>query len=163
METLFQYFWLLQIGINIVNSVIFWLRAQPYIKKQPDLRSGYIKMIRGFFVGMSVPWVVMGIGLTTGAVSNIAAYFYPRAGNQLVMAWWVSIWGLILSLSYWILFRGGAESLINYPVFFRGNPKNPKTIKLVCFLSLIVSLVAFVIIFYLWPISGFTQIRHRLF
>jgi hypothetical protein len=56
------------------------------------------------------------------------------------------------TFSYWILFRGGAESLIKYPVFLRGNPKNPKTIKLVCLLSLIVSLVAVVVIFYLKPI-----------
>jgi hypothetical protein len=101
---------------------------------------------------MSLPWVVMGIGMTIGNVPNIKDYFYPRIGNQFVIAWWVSIWALVLFLSDWIWFRGGAEKLIRYPGLLRGNPTDPKTIKIGCFLAFLGNIVASSIVF-LWEHS----------
>jgi hypothetical protein len=151
METFLNYFWLLAIVANGLNAVIFWMKAQPYIQKQPDLRPGYIRLIRGFLLSMNVPWVVMGFSLTTGGVSSTADYLYPRTGNQLVVAWWISVWSLILLLSHWILFRGGAEHLIKHPGLLRGNPTNPKTIKLLWLLAVIGNIVASGVIFSLKP------------
>lgn len=151
METLFNYFWLLAIAVNGINAAIIWARAQRYIKQNPELQPGYITMLRGFFLGMSVPWIVMGMGITTGGVSKIADYFYPRIGNRFVIAWWVSLWVLILLYSYWIWFRGGAEMLIKHPGFLKGNPSNPRTIKLMSLVSVVSSAVVAVIMFSLEP------------
>ncbi|WP_414550749.1 hypothetical protein [Anabaena sp. CCY 0017] len=150
-ETIFNYFWLVAIAVNALNAVIFWVRSQPDIQKNPDLRPGYVRLIRSFFVGMSIPWIVMGIGMTIGGVSKITDYFYPRTGNQFVIAFWVSIWALIILSSYWIWFRGGAEQFIKYPGVFKGSPNNPQTIKLMWLLSLIGDIVVQVIIFSLEP------------
>ncbi|MEA5554550.1 hypothetical protein VB713_26830 [Anabaena cylindrica UHCC 0172] len=151
MNTFFNYFWLLAILVNGLNAVIFWVRSQPYILKNPELQPGYIRLIRGFFLGMSIPWVVMGIGMTIGGVAQISDYFYPRNGNQFVIAWWVSIWALMILFSYWIWFRGGAEEFIKYPGLFKGNLKNPKTIKLMWLVSFISGIIAHAIIFSLEP------------
>ncbi len=151
MKTLPNYFWLVSIGFSGLNAVIFWVRAQRHIQKNPELRPGYIRLIRGFFLGMSAPWVVMGAGLETGSVSNLTDYFDPRAGNPFVIAWWISIWILLLFLGYWIWFQGGAEQLIQHPGLLRGNPKSPKEIKLGWLLLSIVSAVAHGIIFFLKP------------
>ena len=149
METFFNYFWLVAIMVNVINAVIFWVRVQPYIQKRPELRPGYSKLIRGYVIGMSIPWIVMGIGMTIGGISNIADYFYPRAGNQFVIAWWVSLWALILLFSYWVWFRGGAEQLIKYPGLLQGNPTNPKTIKLMSLVVFISGIVSSGVIFFL--------------
>jgi hypothetical protein len=147
MKILFNYFWLLAILVNGINASILWVRSQPSIRKNPNLRSGYIAIIRSLALGLTVPWVVMGIGLTGGGVSKLADYFYPRAGNIFVLAWWVSLWGVILLYSSWILFRGGAKMLIDYPGLFRGSPSSPQTIKLMCLLSLLSSVVVSVMMF----------------
>ena len=131
MDTFFKYFWLVAIVVNGINAVISWVRVQPYIQKKPEHRLGYLKLIRGYVVGTNIPWIVMGIGMTIGGISNIADYFYPRSGNLFVISWWISLWSLILLLSYWIWFRGGAEQLTKYPGLLKGNPTNPGKIKLI--------------------------------
>lgn len=147
METLFDYFWLIAIGINFLNGEIGWVRAQSHIRRNPDLKPGYIKLIRGFVVSMSMPWILMGIGMGTGQVTRLADYFYPQLGNQAVIAWWVSIWALLLFYSYWIWFRNGAEKLVKYPGLMRGNSTNPAMIKLGWSLSLIGAAIAHIILF----------------
>lgn len=151
METLLNYFWLVAIGFNGLNAVIFWVKAQRYTQQNPELRPGYIRLIRAFFLGMSVPWVVMGVGLAIGSVSNIADYLDPRAGNPFVIAWWVSIWVLLLSFGYWIWFQSGAEQLIQHPGLIRGNPTSPKQIKLGWLLLLLIGVVAHGSILFLKP------------
>ncbi len=147
MEKLFNYFWLIALLTNVLNALIFWFRAQSYIQQNPALKPGYIRLIRGFLIGMSIPWIVMGIGLQTGQVATIVDYFYPRSGNQTVIAWWVSIWASLLLYIYWIWWRQGAEKLVQHPGLMRGNPTNPKTIKLGSVLILVSGLIAHGIIF----------------
>ncbi|WP_144876276.1 hypothetical protein [Hyella patelloides] len=135
-ERIINNFWLLAIASNIINAIVFWIRAQPHIKKKPELRSGYIKLIRGFFIGFNIPWFLMGIGMTTGFASDSADYLNPRGGNPFVIIWWVTLWSLIALLSRWIWFKSGAEKLIKYPGFIRGQT-NAQRIKLIWLLSLI--------------------------
>lgn len=151
METIVNYFWLLAIAVNGINAIIFWVRSQRYIKQNLALQAGYITIIRGFFLGMSFPWIIMGIGMTWGGVSKIADYFYPRTGNLFVIGWWLSVWVLLLFYGYWLWFKGGAKMLIEHPGFFRGNPSNPRTIKLMWLLSAFTSAVVTGIIFYQEP------------
>lgn len=151
METLLNHFWLLAMIANTINAIIFWTRAQPYIEEKPELRPGYTRLIRNFFNAMNIPWFIMAIGMKEGGISNVGDYFYPRNGNQFVIAWWVSIWSLILLSSYWIWFRGGAEKLIEYPGLFVGNPTKPQTIKSMWLRTLIGSIVASAIVFSLEP------------
>lgn len=142
MATLFNNFWLIALLTNVLNSIIFWFRAQPYIQQNPVLKPGYIRLIRGFLIGMSIPWVIMGIGLGTGQVATITDYFHPRSGNQAVIAWWVSIWALFLFYSHWIWCQQGAEKLVQHPGLARGSPTNPKAIKLNSILMLVIGLIA---------------------
>jgi hypothetical protein len=55
MKNLLNYFWLLMILVNGINAAVFWLRAQPYIQQNPNLRPGYIRLISWFFVGFKKP------------------------------------------------------------------------------------------------------------
>jgi hypothetical protein len=147
MKNLFDYFWVLMLAVNGLNASILWMQVQTYIHKNPKLRPGYIKLIRGFYTGMSVPWIFMGFNKITGKVSHIGEYFYPRAGNQFVIGWWVSIWTLLFMATYWVWFRGGAEKLIEYPGLFKGKPSNPQFIKIMYLLLLIGNMVGTIVIF----------------
>ncbi len=147
MKSLFDNFWLLAIVINGLNAAILWQRSTPYVKENPALQKGYITIIRGFLVGMNLPWVIMGIGLKVGGVSHLNDYLYPSNGNIFVFAWWTCLWGLILLFNYWIWFRGGAQMLIDHPGLLRGNEQNPQTIKWMSlsliFASVFTSIVSF--------------------
>jgi hypothetical protein len=145
MESLTNYFWLAAIFVNGINAFVMWRRAQPHIQQNPDLRTGYIRLIQSFILGISIPWFIMGAGLMSGYVTKLKDYMYLHTLNPFVMGWWISWWAVILLFSYWIWFQGGAETLIKYPDLFRGNPSSPRTIKLMCFISLAGSVAATII------------------
>ncbi|MEA5597326.1 hypothetical protein [Rivularia sp. UHCC 0363] len=150
-ETVINQFWLLAILVNAVNALIWWFRAQPHIQNNSALRVGYTKLIRGFFLGTTAPWLVMGLGMTAGGIANIADYWVLQTKNPFVVAWWISIWTVILLLSYWIWFRGGAESLIKYPGLLSGSPNSPQAIKRMWLLAVMGSVIAVGVAFFLKP------------
>lgn len=143
-----DYFWLIAIIVNGVNVVIAWIRAQPYIQKKPALRSGYVKLIRIIFLSLSLPWVIMGLGLISGSVPSITNYFYPRYGNLFVLAYWLSILALLFVCNSWIWFAGGAETLIKYPGIFKFYSSSPKTIRLSSLLLLLSCIFITAIMFF---------------
>jgi hypothetical protein len=147
LEILINYFWLIAIIINGVNAVIAWMRSQPFIQKNPELKAGYVKLILSIFLCLTIPWIVMGLGLKSGGVSNLADYFYPCCGNLFILAYWSSILGLIFVYNAWIWFAGGAEILIKHPGILRFNPSNPKTIRLTSLLLLLICTFITVVMF----------------
>ncbi len=135
----FEYFWLIAIAVNSINAVIFWHRAQPHIAADSSLRPGYVGLVRGFFIYSSIPWVVMGAGLLNQHVSRLSDYFYPSSGNPWVIAWWVSLWCMILGITYWMLFRGGAIALIRHPGLINPALTDPTRVKQMWLFSLMIS------------------------
>ncbi|MBD0395870.1 MAG: hypothetical protein ICV52_19030 [Microcoleus sp. C1-bin4] len=115
MLTVDKIFWLLAIGVTVVNAYIIKSRSREVITRHPELKEGYEKIFRGYLIYLNIPWIVMGIGILAGGVSDVFDYFYPRAGNPFVLAFHLSIiilWALSI---YWIYFRGGAEFLVKHP------------------------------------------------
>ncbi len=135
-ERLFDYFWLLAILTNVLNTIIIWVKTRPYVKQKPELAPGYSTLIRGFFFWVNVPWVVMGAGFLFGKVPSIGAFFEPQLQNSFVLAWWGTMFLLYGLGTYWILWNGGAEMLVKHPGFLRQTPSNPKIIKLFWLLAL---------------------------
>jgi hypothetical protein len=110
-----RYFWLLVLVITLTNWLRFRRKAQKYIGKNPQLEQGYAPLIRGYLFYTSLPWVVMGIGCTLGGVPSVWNYFRPRDGNPYVLAWFGSVFFLWVSGTFWLFFKGGAETLARYP------------------------------------------------
>jgi hypothetical protein len=137
-----KYFWLIALVVNGINVAIFYQRAQPYIKENPALASGYMTIFKGFFLGSSLPFVIMGIGILSGNVANVFAYLNPWDGNIFVVAWWAVLTGTSWLLAYWVWLRGGAEMLAAHPgLFTRGMPITPSYLKLFTLLSALMSVV----------------------
>lgn len=149
-ERIFDYFWLLIILVNGINALTVWAKTRRYVRQQPELADGYITLIRGFFFWANLPWVIMGAGLLGGNVSSIDAFFAPQLSNLFVVAWWGAIALLYALGTYWILWNGGAEMLVKHPGILRGNPSNPKVIKLFWLLALAGGVTASVLILSSW-------------
>jgi hypothetical protein len=110
-----RYFWLIAIGVTGVGWLIFRKNARGYIKKNPQLREGYVALLRGYLIWMNLPWLVMGIGCTVGGVPCLWDYMRPKDGNPYVLAWFGSlflVWALGTS---WLFGKGGAEKLATHP------------------------------------------------
>ncbi|MEN6319548.1 MAG: hypothetical protein ABFD82_12425 [Syntrophaceae bacterium] len=135
-ELISKHFWFIAITVTIINWLIFRKRAQKYIQKNPQLEEGYASLFRGYLFWMNIPWVIMGIGCTFGGVPSVWHYFRPMDGNPYVLAWFGSVFCLWILGTFWLFFRDGAETLVQYPgaIEFRYGLKskditNPAVIK----------------------------------
>jgi len=122
-----RWFWLAFIATTFANAAVWWKRAQPYIEKRPELEPGYRQLIRNFLFFSNIPWIVMGVGILGGAMPGIFHYFNAKSG-PFAIAWYASIVMLQVLLMWWIFFRRGAETLVEYPGYFN-NEISPRTIK----------------------------------
>ncbi|MEM9218231.1 MAG: hypothetical protein AAGD25_28300 [Cyanobacteria bacterium P01_F01_bin.150] len=142
-----RYFWAVGLLLAAVNTALKWLQLQPRMRESPELAPGYMQLLRGFWLISTLPWIPMGIGILWGNVPTIWYFLYPSSGNPYVLAWWGVYWCWVSALAYWVLFRGGAKILVTHPGFLRGNPKNPKWIKVGMLLALVGAAIASVLIF----------------
>lgn len=140
-----RYFWLIAIAVSIANGLIWWRRAQPVMAKHPERAAGYRRLITGWIVFGCIPWIVMGIGVMFGGVPDIFHFFNPRNG-PFVVAWYVSLAGIWLLLTWWVFFRGGAEKLAAHPGLFRGSDLSPGAVKALCVLSLVIGVVVLAVL-----------------
>jgi hypothetical protein len=110
-----KYFWLMGMLVTVVNFIIFRKKAQKHIQANPQLKAGYVSLFRGYLIWFNMPWIIMGIGCTIGGVPSVWHYFRPRDGNPYVLGWFCSIFLLWVVGTFWLFFRGGAETLAHHP------------------------------------------------
>ncbi len=127
---MWRYFWVIAIVVAALNTAIMWWRSQRHIRANPSLAAGYAFLLRGYWLWLTLPWVVMGIGILWGNVPTVWHFLFPSTGNPYVLAWWIVYWLLNGIFGYWLLFGGGAAMLVAHPGFLRGNPQNPQLLKL---------------------------------
>lgn len=119
MEVIFKHTWIMFIVVTIVNYFILKYRVQEHIDKNPDLKTGYDKILKAILIYGTIPWIIMAIGDLAGQTSNTFAYFRPRTFNPFVLTFHVYlilIW--ILSIR-WVYFKNGADFLVQHPGFIR--------------------------------------------
>lgn len=120
MEFIFKYFWAIALVVAIANTFVLKRQIRQRIEQDPELESGYYTLIKGFTLFSILPWLVIGIGILTGKVENMFQYFIrPDFSNEAVIAFWVTIAGLVILCGFWIFFNGGAEMLERHPGFIR--------------------------------------------
>ena len=151
-----KHFWLIAIIVTGINWLMFRKRAQKYIEEKPELRDGYETLFRGYLFWMNIPWVVMGIGCTLGEVPSVWHYFRPQDGNPYVSAWFACVFFLWVLGTFWLFFRGGAETLARHPGatnfsygFKIKDTTSPVVIKAFWLLTLIGGIISFVLVWYM--------------
>ena len=143
---LFRHAWLLFIIVTCANGAIWWHRAKSRIAVNPQLETGYRKLIRGWLIYGNVPWLIMGAGILIGGVPSVFHYFNPRNG-PFVVAWFVSVVVLWMLSVYWVFFRRGAEQLIDHPGLLNIDSDKPWVIKaffLLCLAGGVAGLLAMI-------------------
>lgn len=138
-----KYFWFVAIVITVINALIFKKKSKQYIQENPKLEEGYSFLFRGYLFWLNIPWIIMGIGCTTGGVPSVWHYFRPKDGNPYVLAWFGSVFVLWILGTIWLFFKGGAEMLSTHPGalimhygFKTKAVTNPRSIKIFWLLAL---------------------------
>lgn len=117
MEIVFENIWLFFIIVTSITGINFKMKSKKYIKKNPELKSGYNKMFIGWMVFGNIPWTIVGIGSISNYTKSFD-YFNPKNLNPLVLIFYISIiiiWALSV---YWIYFKNGAEFIEKHPGLF---------------------------------------------
>ena len=144
-EILFlRYIWLFMLlGVGL-STAFLWLRARNRIAKNPDLQTGYNQLFKGFFISMSLPWLVIGIGIVLGGVPSFEDFFQPKAGNPFVLIFWFLLLLLLVLGVWWVYFREGAEFLAKHPGALGAELTSPILVKLYVGILFAVGLVVLV-------------------
>jgi hypothetical protein len=145
-----RYFWVLAIGMTILNAQILRKRSIKFIQQKPELEEDYDKVYKGYIIFLNLPWVVMGIGIIFGNIRSAFEYFNIRGGNPYILAFYASIVVIWILIFVWINFRGGAEFLVEHPGYSNVAIQSPTLIKLYTALALAGGIAVLV---FLW-ISG---------
>jgi hypothetical protein len=101
---------------------------------------------------MSVPWLVMGLGILVGGVSSLWRFFAPRHGGPWVLAFFVSVFAVWGVSAYWIFVGDGASAIADHQLMrvqgIRGRVElTPMLVKLFCVLSLLGGVLAVTLMF----------------
>jgi hypothetical protein len=146
-ETLFlRYIWLtMLLGIGL-STVHLWFQARNRIVQNPELQEGYNQLFKGFFLSMSLPWLVMGIGIVLGGVPSYMEFFQPRNGNPFVLAFWLVILLLVVIGFWWVYFHEGAEFLAKHPGALGARITSPFLVKILMGVVLVGGIVVFVLL-----------------
>ncbi len=137
-EILFlKYIWLIMLlGVGL-STIRLWLQARNLIAKNPELQSGYNHLYRGFVIAMSLPWLVMGIGVVLGGVPSFVDFLQPKNGNPFVLTFWLTIILLLVLGVWWIYFRDGAEFLAKHPGALGARITSPIFVKILMGMMLV--------------------------
>jgi len=115
--------------------------------QNPALEPGYRKLVRGWLIYGSVPWLIMGAGILAGSVPSTVYYLNPRNG-PFVIAFYTSVIALWVLSFYWLFFRGGAEELIAHPGLLNFPSQNPLWVKALFLLSVGGGIVALLVMIF---------------
>jgi hypothetical protein len=144
-----KHFWLLCLLALFLIAGFEEIYILFVVKKHPELKEGYNKLIVGIITAMGFPWLVMGIGVLTQNIPSLLFYFMIWEGNPFVSAFFISIILECLIYLIWIWLGDGVSFLQKHPTLFF-NPKSSPLMKKIFSLMLFVG-GAFGI-FFLWVI-----------
>lgn len=112
---LFEHFWLFFILSVFISVLYLKHRVQKYIAKNPELKKGYDRYLRGFLVFGNIPFVIMGIGQVSGMTKNTFEYSNPATTNPIILCFWVYLILIYILMGYKIYFKNGAEFIEQHP------------------------------------------------
>ncbi len=111
---LLKHFGLICLALTIVMAGVQKLYSLFRVKKFPELKDGYQKLITGYLIFMGLPWVVLAMGELVHSYSGILFLFSLKDGNLFSWLFYVILFGEYTFLVYWVWLKGGGERLYKY-------------------------------------------------
>jgi hypothetical protein len=142
-----RWFWLVLIGVTCLNALDFRRRANQFIKARPELEPGYRTLTKGFLLWGNLPWIIMGAGIVFGAVPSVFSYFRPRDGNPFVLAFFFIVFLEWILGTYWLLFLGGAQMVVDYPGLTNFKVESRRSVIALWFFCLTGGVIGVILIF----------------
>ncbi len=144
--------WLFLVVMTSINGVVWYFRSKKYIKANPELKQGYNRLIRGFFIYCNLPWLLIAIFRHAGLIQNSFDLAKPHNYQTGVIIWHIVVSFLVIAGTYWIFSLKGAEILCSHPGLFENtfNNKNNITVEIIKKFWLVVVLSAFIVELTLW-------------
>lgn len=130
---IFRNFWFIAIIAGIINSVIIRFKILSKIRKNPELQQEGNRLIQGYFLATTCPWLILGLLQNLGNFSDISYIYSNDYNNRYTILSRVFIIFCILLYTYWIVLKKGAETLIKFECV-RGTP-NAKLFKFITVVS----------------------------
>lgn len=118
-----RYSWVFFIFVVIANAVHWRLEARARIRADPSLRAPLNRLYAGFAFWVSLPFVLMGVGIVTGSVETIFDYLRIDFDNPYILGFQVLLFALDALLIYWIFVRGGDDLLALHTELEDARPK----------------------------------------
>lgn len=107
----FRYSWIILIAF-VVASAIFWrIEAKDRIAADPTLRQPLNRLYVGFVFWLSLPFLVMGLGIVTGNVDSVFYYLQLDTDNLYVISFVVILFVEDALFIFWVFFRHGDQRL----------------------------------------------------
>jgi hypothetical protein len=109
------------IAVTVGNGLMWWIRGRSARQRNPHLADGYRRLIAGWIIGGSIPWLILGAAVLTDEVHSIIEVIDIIHAGPLTIAFYVSVVFLGLALNYYIFLCNGARELADHPGAFRFN------------------------------------------
>jgi hypothetical protein len=110
-QIFFQYAWLLFLLMVLAMAAFWRLQARPRIAADPSLRQPLNRLYGGFAFWLSLPFLLMGAGILTGAVGHTLHYLRFDPQNPFIVAFWLLAVVEDALFFWWVFFRGGDRLL----------------------------------------------------
>jgi hypothetical protein len=109
-----KHFGLICLIWTILVSGLQKLYSLSKVKKYPELKEGYQKIILGFLIFMGLPWLIIAIGELVYGFSGVLILFSLKDGNLFSWLFYIVLFCEYLFLIVWVWFLGGGEYLHKY-------------------------------------------------
>lgn len=117
-QFVFKYFWFLAPIIAVLNFIPTRARINSVVRLHPELASGANGILFGYFMFLSVPFILLGVIQLAGGYETPFFIYTAPWNDPFVLA---SLGVIILTwliLGYWIFFRDGARKMIDYQIIY---------------------------------------------
>ncbi len=136
-ELVSRWFWAFFAAMAFANAAIFIARSRRDVAAHPERSASYDRLIIGYAVALSCPWLLAGGILLAGEADGFIDFVRPASARPAVQLWHgllVAMWGLLL---YWLFARRGAEQLAAHPALLNRTCSTPESLKLWLVLAIV--------------------------
>jgi hypothetical protein len=145
---LLKHFWILGVVVALANSAIYWFRSRRVIEESPEDAATIKAIIAYVAAWTAVPFLVMGLGMSSGSTYSPFDYMYPARGNQYVVAFHLLLLVFALGALYWVTVGGGMQKVERYSEVLLGRRYDASIVKMRVFI-MIGAAVAVVVLMWL--------------
>lgn len=123
MQFVFQYSWVFIVLVVFANAVFWRFDARKRIKADSSLRRPLNRLYGGFAFWLSLPFLVMGAGITLGQSGHVFEFLRFDYTNPFVAGFHMLVIAEYGLFAYWVFFAGGADHLALHTEIVNARPK----------------------------------------